>query len=206
MTLSASEVNALKRAPEVNGVPAVFLERWSPRSFTEGEVSAADLRRVFEAARWTASSVNGQPWRYIVAAKGTPVHAKIVSSLAGFNKEWAPKAPVLILGAALARTAKGEHNPYGMYDLGAASSMLTLAAAELGLATHQMAGFDRDVARRELAIPEEYELGAVIALGYQGEPAALSSEELIKRELAPRERKPLTEWVFSAWGVPANLA
>jgi nitroreductase len=93
-----------------------------------------------------------------------------------------------------------------MYDLGAASSMLTLAAAELGLATHQMAGFDRDVARRELAIPEEYELGAVIALGYQGEPAALSSEELIKRELAPRERKPLTEWVFSAWGVPANLA
>jgi nitroreductase len=205
MTLSASEVHTLKRAPEVEGLPPMFLERWSPRSFSEREVSAADLRRVFEAARWTASSGNSQPWRFIVAAKGTPEHAKLSSALAGFNQQWAPKAPVLILGAALARNAKGGPNPYGMYDLGAATAMLTLAASNLGLSTHQMAGFDREIARHELAIPEEYELGTVIALGYQGEPAALGHEELVKRELAPRDRKPLTEFVFESWGEPAKL-
>jgi hypothetical protein len=45
----------------------------------------------------------------------------------------------------------------------------------------------------------------VIALGYQGEPGALANEELIARETAPRERKPLNELVFSAWDQPANL-
>jgi nitroreductase len=203
MTISADEVNKLKRAPAIEGLLPLFLERWSPRSFADREVSRADLKRVFEAARWAPSSGNAQPWRFIVGTRGTETHAKLTSVLAGFNKEWAPKAPVLILGTTNAVNARGAANAYAMYDLGAAAVSITLAAEALGLATHQMAGFDHDAARREFGIPEAYAIGSVMALGYQDEPAALSNEELISRETAPRTRKPLSEMVFSAWDEPA---
>jgi nitroreductase len=205
MTLSTDEVNKSKKAPPVEGLLPLFLERWSPRAFAPREVSQADLRRVFEAARWAPSSGNAQPWRFIIGIQGTETHAKLVSTLAGFNKEWAPKAPVLILGTTNAVNARGSTNAYAMYDLGAAAVSITLAAEALGLATHQMGGFDHDAARKEFGIPESYTLGSVMALGYQDEPAALANDELISREIAPRTRKPLNEIVFSSWEEPSNL-
>ena len=203
MTMSASEVSALKRAPALEGVSAPFLERWSPRAFADREVSGADLKRIFEAARWAPSSGNAQPWRFIVGLKGSETHRKISSTLAGYNKDWAPKAPVLILGTANAVNSRGAANAYALYDLGAAAVSITLEATALGLATHQMAGYDQAAARRELGIPENYALGSVMALGYQDEPATLPNEELISREIAPRQRKPLSEVAFFAWDQPA---
>jgi hypothetical protein len=68
-----------------------------------------------------------------------------------------------------------------------------------------MAGYDQAAARQAFGIPEDYLLGAMIALGYQGEPSALGQEQLIALEISPRTRKPLSEFVFSAWGESANL-
>ena len=205
MTMSISEVNKFKRAPELEGVHSSFLERWSPRSFADREVSRADLKRIFEAARWAPSSGNGQPWRFIVGLKGSETHRKITSTLVGFNKAWAPKAPVLILGTANAVNSRGAANPYALYDLGAAAVSITLEAVSLGLTTHQMGGYDQAAARQELRIPESYALGSVMALGYQDEPAALADEELISRETAPRQRKPLSEVAYFAWDEAATF-
>lgn len=206
MSLSAIEVNNLKKAPAVEGVLPVVHSRWSPRSFADREVSTADLHRVFEAARWAASSYNEQPWRFLVGVRNSLTYKKIFDSLIGFNQGWAGSAPVLILGAASTKFShNGTDNGYALYDLGAASSYLTLQAAALGLTTHQMAGFDQAAARQAFDIPATYALGSVIALGYQGEPAALGHEQMIAMEIAPRERKPLSELVLSAWGTPANL-
>ena len=96
MAISVTDLNDLKRAPQLEGMLPAILERWSPRSFASREVSTEDLKRVFEAARWAPSSGNAQPWRYIVGLKGSATHEKIAASLVAF-KEWAPKAPVLIL-------------------------------------------------------------------------------------------------------------
>ena len=93
-----------------------------------------------------------------------------------------------------------------MFDLGAASGFITLQAAALGIATHQMAGFDKDIARKAFQIPDEFELGSVMAMGYQGEPSALSHEQMRAQETSPRARKPLAEIVLSAWGEPAKLS
>ncbi len=205
MSLTASEVHKLKKAPPAEGVLPVIHERWSARSFAEREVSPEALRKVFEAARWAASSGNGQPWRFLVGLKGSETHEKIAATLGGANKIWAPKAPVLILGTVLSVNAKGAASPYALYDLGAASAYLTLQAAELGMTTHQMAGFDHEAARQALGIPAEYALGTVIALGYQGEPAALGDATLIERETTARTRKPLHEIVFSEWDKAAEL-
>jgi nitroreductase len=207
MSLSISEVNRLKHAPHIEGVLPIFHERWSPRAFAHRDLSAAELANVFEAARWAASSSNLQPWRFLVGTRNSATHNKIHEALVDFNKEWAGHAPVLILGTALAVNPKtGKPNAYALYDLGAATSYLTLQAAAQGLVAHQMAGFSHETARRLLEIPESYALGSVIALGYQGELAALPNPTLVERELAPRERKPLSEIAFSAWDVPATLA
>lgn len=206
MSVSIPEVNHLKKAPEVEGVLPEILNRWSPRSYTDREVSPALLAKVFEAARWTASSYNEQPWRFIVGTRNSETYKKILGALIGFNQIWAGKAPVLILGATSTKfTHNGSPNGVALYDLGAAASYLTLQAASLGLSTHQMAGYDQAAARTALGIPDDYALGAVIALGYQGEPADLGHDQMIAMETAPRERKPLKEIVFSAWGTPADL-
>jgi len=206
MNLTASEVNTLKQAPVVDGVLPAIHGRWSPRSFADREVSPADLRRVFEAARWTASSYNEQPWRFIVGPRNSAAYKKIFSTLVSANQAWAAAAPVLILGVASTKFAhNGSENRVALYDLGAAASYLTLQAAALGLATHQMAGYDTDAARKAFGIPEDYVFGAVIALGYQGEPSALGNHNLLEMEVSPRSRKPLSEFVLSAWDEPAEL-
>jgi hypothetical protein len=68
-----------------------------------------------------------------------------------------------------------------------------------------MAGFDHDAARKAFEIPEDYVLGAVTALGYQGELSTLATDQLREVEVTPRTRKSLPEFVLSAWGTPANL-
>jgi len=205
-TMNAKDVNELKKAPRVDGVLPVFFERWSPRSFADRDVSPELLRQVFEAARWAASSYNGQPWRFLVGMRGSSAYDRIYRSLGEHNQKWARTAPVLMLNAAKTRfDHNGQPNRVAFYDLGAATFALCLQAAALGLATHQMAGIDTEAARRAFEIPEEYTIGAAIALGYQGEPAALGDEQLIEREVAPRSRKPLSEFVFSEWGKAAEF-
>jgi nitroreductase len=206
LTLSIDDVNHLKHAPGVEGVLPIFHQRWSPRSFSDREVSTADLARVFEAARWAASSFNEQPWRFLVGIRNSIAHKKILDSLMPFNQAWAGKAPVLILGVTKTKFSHNNSpNRVALYDLGAAASYLTLQAAALGLATHQMAGFDADAARKAFEVPDDYIFGAVIALGYQGGQAALTNDQMRAQETAPRTRKALTDFVFSAWDTPADL-
>ena len=203
MSRSIEELNRTKQAPAVEGVLPLFHARWSPRSFSDREVSQADLEKAFEAARWAASSYNEQPWRFLVGTRGSDTYKKIFDALIPFNQLWASTAPVLILG--IAKTTFSHNNTpnrVALYDLGAAASYLTLQAAALGLATHQMAGYDPDAARKAFGISDDYILGAVIALGYQGEPAALPNEQMHAQEVAPRQRKPLSAIMLPSWGAP----
>lgn len=206
MSLTAAEVDKLKHAPAIAGVLPVILERWSPRSFAEREVSARDLRLLFEAARWAASSNNEQPWRYLVGRRGSETYKKIFESLGEWNRAWAGSASVLLLGTARSTFSKdGSPNGYALHDLGAADATICYQATALGLHTHQMAGFDHGVARQLFAIPEEYQLGSVMAIGYLGEPSALKVEYQRNLETVPRTRKQISEIVFSAWDQAAEL-
>ena len=204
MTLSASEANQLKQAPAVEGVIPAALHRWSPRAYADKPVSDADLKKIFEAVRWSASSANEQPWRYIVGRKGNETYDKIFSSLFEGNQAWAGRAPVLMIGLANTINSKGSTNGAAVYDLGQSAAMLVLQAADLGLAAHQMGGYDRDKARKLFDIPAEYHLGAAIALGYQGDPSLLNERQQ-EQETTPRKRKELGEFVFDAWGEPLKL-
>jgi len=114
---------------------------------------------------------------------------------------------VLILAVASTHfTHNGTENPYALYDLGAATATLTIQAAEEGMTTHTMAGFDQKSAREALEIPAEYALGTVIALGYQGDPEVLKEEQIHSLETSPRSRKSMKELIFSSWDKAAELS
>ena len=206
MTISATEVNQLKQGHAGGKVLPVILQRWSPRSFADRDVNPADLQTIFDAVRWTASSYNEQPWRYFVGVRGSETYDKIFKSLGEFNQQWAKTAPVLALNAASTKFSHtGSPNPVALYDLGASAATLCYQAAAVGLFTHQMAGYDRDVARKLFNLPDDFIFGAAIALGYQGEPAALENPQMISQEVSPRQRKALNEFVLAGWNEPAKL-
>lgn len=205
MSHTPEEIEKLKHAPAVPGVIDVILQRWSPRAFADKPVSKKDLRKIFEAARWAASSYNEQPWRFFVGHKGDSAYRKIFDSLVEFNQSWASSAPVLILSAASKNFAhNGAPNSFAVHDTGAATAYIALQATALGLHTHSMAGFDQDKARTAFNIPDSYHMGAVTALGYLGNVDNLP-EGLLEREAARRDRKPLSEIVLTELGHPAEL-
>jgi nitroreductase len=195
--------------PAANDFPIhdLIRNRWSPRAFSEKHVSKEDLRSLFEAARWANSSMNEQPWAYLVATKDDAENfAKMLSILVEFNAAWAKNAPAIALAVAkLAFQHNGSPNRNAFYDVGAASALLSVEATARGLVVHQMAGYDVDKARKVFEIPEGWEPAAVIAIGYPGDPDSLPSS-LKQRELAPRTRKPLSEFVMTGrWGQASPL-
>ena len=96
-TITTEALETLKHADPIPGVHEPILRRWSPRAFADRPVSASDMKKLFEAARWAASSFNEQPWRFIVGRKGDATYGKIFESLATFNQAWANNAQVLML-------------------------------------------------------------------------------------------------------------
>lgn len=196
-----------KFADTLPAVHDLIRSRWSPRAFADRHVSDADLKTIFEAARWAASSYNEQPWRFFVARKSDPAaYEKILGLLVPFNQAWAKSAPVLFIMAAK-RTFSHDQSPnsYAIHDAGQALAHVFLQATALGLHAHGMAGFDRGRARTELAIPDDYEVGAAAALGYLGSPDQLPDQQR-QSELARRTRKPLNEIIFGTeFGKPLNL-
>jgi nitroreductase len=168
----------------------LFRTRWSPRAFSSREVSDADLKSIFEAARWAASSFNEQPWRFFVARKSDGgVYDRFLELLVPANQTWAKTAPVLIITAGKRTFShNGTPNHHGLHDAGQALAQLTLQATALGLHAHAMGGFDHERARKDLGIPADYDIGAAVALGYLNSPSELPQKE--------RTRKPLDEIVF----------
>jgi nitroreductase len=176
-------------------------QRWSPRAFSEKSVPHEVLRSLFEAARWAPSSNNEQPWVYLVATREDAENfAKMVGVLVEFNADWAKQVPVLTLSVAHLTMRDGKPNRVALHDVGSASAQLTLEAVSRGLFVHQMAGFHMEKARETFGIPPDWEPVAAMAIGYPGNPDSLP-QKLRERELAPRTRKPLKEFVMTGtWG------
>ena len=177
-------------------VSDLIKNRRSTRVFTDELISQEKIYSLFEATRWAPSSTNEQPWLYLYATKDqTELWNTFITPLNENNQIWVKDAPLLIVSLARKEFQRnGRTNAYAMYDLGGANSILSLQAVELGLQTRQLAGFNRETARTVLNIPENYELGVFIAVGYPGDPETLPEVVRIK-ELAPRERFVQNEFV-----------
>jgi nitroreductase len=171
-------------------------KRWSGRAFADRKVENEKIYSLFEAVRWAASSMNEQPWRFIITHKGDAAYQKLFSILNAGNQLWTGDAPILILTVVKTVFSKtGALNAYALHDLGLAMGQFGLQATELGLNLHQMAGFDKNKTRELFNLPENYEPATVIALGYLGDPGLLP-EKYQQSEQAPQTRKKIEEFVF----------
>ncbi|MEM1437159.1 MAG: nitroreductase family protein [Pseudomonadota bacterium] len=177
-------------------VDQLLATRRSPYSFDpERPVASADLRAVFEAARWTMSSYNEQPWRYIVAnrASDEALWARLLGVLVEGNQAWARYAPVLALGLYVPTFSRNDKpNRAAEHDLGAASALLTVAAAARGLSVHQMIGIEPDKAVAEFGLEGKATPLTALAIGYAGTNPQLP-DGFREREAAPRSRRTVEE-------------
>jgi nitroreductase len=185
-----------KTAKTDHPINGLIAKRWSARAFSTRPAEKSKLLSILEAARWAPSSRNEQPWRYIVFTNENPEKLKKAQSVLKDINEYAKRAPILI--CAIARKTYSDNQNYNrlhFHDLGAANENMFLEAFNQGLIMHEMGGFDVQKAREVFNIPEEFEIGIMIAIGYQDTYDVLP-ESLVKKASIPRERKSLSEIVF----------
>lgn len=164
-------------------------------------MDSEELARLFEAARWAASSGNEQPWSFVVGTREQPEMFEKLAACLHPGNAWAKKAPVLLLSVArMVGSGSGNPNRYAFHDTGMAVGNLLSQATADGLFVHQMGGFDVEKARKDLGLPANHDPVAMIAIGYHGDEEQ-ADPALKEREKRPRARKPVEEFVFhGAWG------
>jgi nitroreductase len=203
----SGHVHSAKKATTDHPVHELIAGRWSAYGYSNRAVPEADLRSLFEAARWAPSSFNEQPWSYIVARrKDEAEFERMLSCLVESNQRWAKEAPVLALGVAHMRLARNDkQNRHAFHDLGLATANLCVEATARGLVVHQMAGILPDRARESYGVPEDCEVATGIAIGYAvGPEEGVNSFE--ERDSKPRSRKPLKNFVFGGrWNEVSKL-
>jgi nitroreductase len=180
----------------------VLAHRRSTIAFSSRPVEKEKLHTILEAGRWSPSSYNEQPWRFIITTQDEPEKfAAVLGSLVESNRAWAKNAYALL--AIITKTESNiTHlpNPYAWHDAGAALGHMMVQATALGVFTHAMGGFTTATAKRVMNIPQGYEPVTMMALGYAGDASDLPTA-LQEREKAPRKRLALKEIVFNGtWG------
>src|SRR3990172_6078463 len=94
--------------------------RRSLRAFSQRPVEPGKIERMLEAARWSPSCANRQPWRFVVVGADDPSRAAVEEALDPGNA-WARRAPALIVaGARRADAAVVESRDYFLLDTGLA--------------------------------------------------------------------------------------
>lgn len=190
-------------------IDPLLRDRWSPQVYDPThELDDADLALLLEAARWSPSAGNSQPWAFLVARRGEPAHAALMDALSRGNKSWVPAASAVLIS--LHRVGDDEdpaltYSDYAAYDLGQAVAHLTVQAQAMGLHTHQFAGFDHGRVAELFRVPAAWKVTTAIAVGERPADDLLAEADpaLIEREAAPRVRKDLADFVFSdQFGAP----
>lgn len=181
-----------------HAVDRIFLDRWSPRAFTGEDIPEDILLTLLDAAHWAPSSYNLQPWRFIYARKGTAHWERLFGVLNEFNRSWAGSASALVVVLSARRAIppgkdSAIDNITHSFDAGAAWGFLAIQASLLGWQAHGMAGMDRDKARVDLRVPDDYAVEAAIAIGRPGDESILP-DALRAREV-PSQRLPVAQVV-----------
>lgn len=191
------EAKMRKRAETDAPILDVIAERWSPRAFDpERTMTEADLKPLFEAARWAPSSNNSQPWRFVYAFRGEPAFDALLDAAVPGNQAWVKRASVLAYSVAKLHSDSGRALWHNRHDTGMALGYLLLQATANGFAVHPFGGFDSDKVMAAAGITGDFEPVAGLAIGYAGDPALLGEGE--GREREPRTRRAVADFAFHA--------
>jgi nitroreductase len=183
-------------------IDPALVKRWSPRAFSPtAELNQDLLGPAFEAARWSASSGNSQPWSFVVGFRGDDVFTMLTDSMNPGNSVWAVNASAVVASIARTHNDEGKASSHALYDLGQAVAHFSVQATADGLVVHQMAGFDATALHRSLGLDDHQAVVTLFVVGTLGDPEELS-EVLREREAKPRVRKPLSDFVSGSVSYP----
>jgi nitroreductase len=190
-------------------IDPLFLERWSPRAFSDAPISETDLLTLLEAARWAPSSFNSQPWRFLYARRNTRHWPQFLGLLSAYNQSWAKNAAALVILVSkttlMPRGADKEVPSYThSLDAGAAWACLALQATRSGWAAHGMAGFDVPRTATELAIPPNFRVEAAIAIGRPGDRSMLPEPLRAREQPSDRLALPELAWEGGFAQIPSH--
>ncbi len=163
--------------------------RKSIRDYQNKPVEDEKLAKILEAAQRAPSWANKQCAKYVIVKD-----KKIVEELASSFIGWIKQAPIVVVACADPK-GSGSRNgmDYYLVDVGISMEHLVLAAADQGLGTCWIGGFDEGKVKKTLQIPENVKVVALTPLGY---PADLSMRsKLVRSSVGADKRKPLDEMV-----------
>lgn len=170
---------------DVHDLVATLSNRWSPLSWDSShEITRADVERLLEAARWSPSAGNSQPWSFVTAGRGDDLHKMLVPLLAASSRRWAPHAALLVVNICH-RYVEGtdwDSSEFAEYDVGQSVAHMTLQAHTMGLSARQFRAFDREAVQSELALPAHWVAMTMTAIGRPAESAPFNRPE--RRALA----------------------
>ena len=115
------------------------------RSFTEEPVSEDDLHTILEVSRWTGSSMNTQPWQFIVV-RDADVRRQIGEI--SVHARYVGKAPL-----AIAIAMPGEDSESDAYDEARVAERILIAASAMGLVAAPSARAPHNSATAPLITP-----------------------------------------------------
>ncbi|NNG38187.1 nitroreductase [Flexivirga sp. ID2601S] len=196
-------------------IDPLLRDRRSPSVFDPAHtLDDAALAALLEAARWSPSWGNTQPWRFLVGRRGDATHQRIVAALSRGNAQWVPAASAILIG--LRQVGAEPDDPkgglrtydYTAYDLGQSAAHLCVQAVSMGLSVHQFGGFDHDAVAASFAVPAEWQVLSGIAVGRWLPPAERTDVDPanVEREERPRKRRPLDRLAFAGqFGDPLRL-
>lgn len=184
----------------VNPVLDLLDKRRATRAIKTVPMPIGFLETLAEAARMGPSCANKQPWRFLFCADEAS-REKASEALTGANVEWAPRAPLLVVGYAKKENdCQSSHDRnYYQFDLGMSVMNIMLAATAMGLVARPIAGFDPDVLRDKFEFEEGDEPFVMLAIGYPAHDDSHVPDKYKGIEEKPRKRKPVEDVVKMFW-------
>jgi len=164
---------------------SVFLDlakqRYSCRSYDGKSITKEQIEQILEAARIAPSAVNAQPWHFVVATQ-LPLRENLVSC---YSRPWLATAPAIIVacGDHSVSWRRADGKDHCDIDIAIAVDHITLAAAEMGLATCWICKFDAIKCAEFLKLPSHVSPIVMIPIGYPNDKSADSDRHLKRKTL-----------------------
>lgn len=175
-------------------VKQAIYERRAFRSLEQTPITNELINDLAESAQLAPSCFNNQPWRFVFAYESN-ILEKLHSALPRGNA-WAFTASLIV---AVFSTkdydclVKGRE--YYLFDTGIATAFLILRATELGLVAHPIAGFDEEIVKDVLKIPEDVTVITLVIIGKHSE----NINPVLSDQQIRSEKKRPTRFPFEAF-------
>lgn len=142
---------------------AQILNRHSPVTIQDKNISTDVLDRLLEAGRLSPSVKNRQPWRFIAI---TDMQKKLALQSACYGDERCAKGALIAVCSATSDYEMPNGLSANLFDLGLASGQIMLQAEEEGLAAEALISFSQSEAGKVLTLPYGMIIASIILLGY----------------------------------------